>query len=77
VRVSGTPLAPQTNGMATVLSVERFEASKRSRGLAFKCAVKCACTRRGARMLGARDVRERERKANSRDRPFRRSRRRE
>lgn len=52
---SGTALAPQTNGMARVLSVERFEARKRASNRAFNSAVKCACTLQGPRMLVAID----------------------
>jgi len=55
---SGTPLAPQTNGMTAVLSVERLGASKRGSSLAFNVAMKCACTLRSARILVARRDRE-------------------
>lgn len=55
---SGTALAPQTNGMARVLTVERFEARKRASHRAFNSAVKCACTLRGLRMLVAIDPAE-------------------
>jgi hypothetical protein len=76
-RESGTPLAPQTNGMSAVLSVERFEASKEACILTFNSALKYACKLEGPRMLGAMDGRERAIEQDPLERRLRRSRERE
>ena len=56
VRESGTSLAPQTNGMELVLSLERWRGRAAFKARAFNSAMKCACSSGGPRMLGAMSV---------------------